>query len=113
LLDIWSVWSATVSPPRRFRPVYRAFDGIDFDPRESDEILADRGFDLAYIARMFPGRVLEREETRFYRENRYQEIGDMLGTAYFVVYTRLGRRCRLITARVGEHEDRVPGYGRT
>jgi uncharacterized DUF497 family protein len=88
------------------RRVYRSFDRIAFDPVKSEEILAARGFDLAYLARMFPGRVLEREDTRGYRETRYQGIGEVLGTAYFVVYTRAGRRCRPIAAWEGTLEER-------
>jgi len=54
--------------PHPFRLVYRAFDRIDFDPRKSDEIFVHRGFDMAYVARIFPGTVLEREDTRPYAE---------------------------------------------
>ena len=55
-----------MSPPRRFKRVYRSFDRIGFDPRKSEQILAERGFDLGYISRMFPCWVLEREDTRGY-----------------------------------------------
>lgn len=53
-------------PPRPFRLVYRAFDRIEFDPGKSDEVLEARGFDLGYVSRIFPGYVLEREDTRGY-----------------------------------------------
>jgi len=102
-----------MSPPRRFELVYRSFDRIDFDPRKSDEILNTRGFDLAFVARIFPGRVLEREDTRGYRETRYQAIGEVLGAVYFVVYTREARRCRLITAWEATPEERKHWYART
>lgn len=74
-------------PLQPFRIVYRAFDQIGFDPRKSDEVLAERGFDLGYVSRIFPGYVLEREDTRPYRETRYQAIGDVLGELFVVVYT--------------------------
>ena len=45
--------------PRSYRRVYRTFGAIDFDPVKSDEVLAERGFDLAYVARVFPGILLE------------------------------------------------------
>ena len=61
--------------PRSFRLVYRAFERIGFDPGKSDQILEERGFDLAYVSRMFPGYVLEREDSRGYPEPRYQAIG--------------------------------------
>lgn len=87
-----------MAPQRPFRLVYREFDRFAFDPRKSDEILAERGFDLAFVATMFPGFVLEREDTRGYDETRFQAIGELLGNIYVVVYTRQGRDCRLITA---------------
>ena len=67
-------------PLRPFRLVYRAFDGFEFDPAKSDEILERRGFDLAYARRVFPAYVLEREDTRGYPERRFQVIGEVLGT---------------------------------
>ena len=92
-------------PQHRFRRVYRSFDEITYDPRKSEEVFAERGFDLAYISRMFPGYVLEREDTRPYPETRYQVIGAIAPDIYFVVYTRSVRRCRLITAwEAGKYE---------
>jgi uncharacterized DUF497 family protein len=99
-------------PQRPFRLVYREFDRITFDPRKSDEVLAERGFDLAFIATIFPGVVLEREDTRGYNETRYQAIGELLGTVYFIVYQRSGRTCRLITAWEAELEHRVEWHDR-
>ena len=97
-------------PPARFRMVYRSFDRILFDPAKSDEILARRGFDLGYVRRMFPGWVLEREDTRSYRETRYQAIGELLGNVYFVVYKRSGRFARLITAWEADKHDQGLWY---
>jgi len=70
-------------PPRPFRLVYRAFRRIEFDAAKNDQIFAARGFDLAYISRIFPGYVLEREDTRGYRELRWQVIGELLGDVFF------------------------------
>lgn len=86
--------------------VYRAFDRVKFDQRKSDDVLAERGFDLGYVSRMFPGYVLEREDTRPYAETRYQTIGDVLGELYVVVYTRSGGTCRLIAAWEAEPYER-------
>lgn len=97
-------------PPRSFRPVYRAFREISFDPDKSDAIFELRGFDLAYVSRMFPGIVLERPDTRPYVEPRFQAIGDVLGEVFFVVYTRSGDRCRLITAWLAEPHERKLWY---
>jgi len=96
--------------PRPFRLVYREFDRIGYDPAKSDEVLSGRGFDLAVVARIFPGFVLEREDTRGYDETRYQAIGDLLGMIYVLVYTRQGRACRLITAWEAGPEERVLWY---
>ena len=91
--------------PRPFRLVYRAFPEIEFDPAKSDEIFELRGFDLAYVSRMFPGYVLEREDTRWYSEPRYQAIGEVLGEVFLVVYTKRGNICRLITAWAAERHE--------
>lgn len=85
-------------PPRPYRLVYRAFDQFEFDPAKSEEILEGRGFDLAYARRVFPGYVLEREDTRGYSERRFQVIGEVMGDVLVVVYTSRGGACRLITA---------------
>ena len=84
--------------PRPFRLVHRAFDRFEFDPAKSDQILEERGFDLDYVRRIFPGYVLEREDTRPYPEPRFQVIGELLGEVFVVVYTPRGGACRLITA---------------
>ena len=92
-------------PPRPFRLVYRAFERVEFDPGKSAEVLEARGFDLGFISRIFPGYVLERQDTRRYDEARFQVIGELMGEVYEVIYTRRGRACRIITAWTAE-----PGY---
>ena len=89
-------------PPRPFRPVYCAFDGVEFDPAKSEEVFEARGFDLGYVSRIFPGYVLEREDARGYAEPRFQVIGELLGEVYEVIHTPRGRACRLITAWIAE-----------
>ena len=84
--------------PGPYRLVYRSFDDIVWHSAKSDEILSERGFDLGFVSRLFPGWVLERQDTRSYRETRYQAFGELLGIVYFIVYTRSGPTCRLITA---------------
>lgn len=91
-------------PPRPFRLVYRAFDAVEFDPAKSDEVFELRGFDLAYARRVFPGYVLEREDTREdYGELRLRVIGEVLQDILVVVYTPRGNACRLITAWEAEN----------
>ena len=89
-------------PPRQFRLVYRAFETVEFDPAKSDEVFEARGFDLGFISRIFPGYVLEREDTLGYDEPRFQVIGELLGEVYEVIYTRRDQACRLITAWIAE-----------
>jgi uncharacterized DUF497 family protein len=85
-------------PPRLYRLVYRDFDRFEFDPTKSEEVFENRSFDLAYARRVFPGYVLEREDTRRYSERRFQVIGEVLGDVLVVVYAPRGGACRLITA---------------
>jgi len=73
---------AGMASPRPYRPVVRAFDRVTFDRRKSDEVYAERDFDPAYVSRIFPGFVLEREDTRPYGETRYQAIGELFGEFY-------------------------------
>lgn len=100
-------------PPQPFRRVYRDFAWIDYDPQKSDEVFETRGFDFAHVARVFPGYVLEREDTRPYRETRYQAIGELLGEVYFLVYSRRGKGCRLITAWIADRYERQIWYDAT
>lgn len=94
-------------PPKAFRLVYRTFDQIKFDLAKSQEVFGDRGFDLGYVSRVFPGYVLEREDTRGYKEVRFQVIEELFGEVYEVIYTRRGQVCRVITAWIAE-----PAYRR-
>ena len=86
-------------PPHPFRLVYRAFDTVEFDPAKSDEVLEARGFDLAHAGRLFPGYVLEQEDTRWdYGARRPKVIGKLKGDGLVVIYTVRGGACRLISA---------------
>jgi uncharacterized DUF497 family protein len=96
--------------PPPYRRVYRRFAAVEFDPVKSDEVLAERGFDLAYVARVFPGFVLEREDGRCCSETRYQAIAELDDTIFFLVYTRRGSDCRLITAWEAGPDDAAIWY---
>ncbi len=92
--------------PRPFRLVYRAFDRIEFDSAKSEQVFEERGFDLAYASRLFPGYVLEREDTREgYGERRFKVIGELLGDVLVIIYTPRGGTCRLITAWAADRVD--------
>lgn len=100
-------------PPRPFRLVYRAFDAFEFDTAKSDEVFELRGFDLAYARRVFPGYVLEREDTREdYGEPRFRVIGEVLQDILVVIYTPRGSTCRLITAWEAENWELELWYER-
>jgi uncharacterized DUF497 family protein len=99
-----------MGPPKPFRRVYRSFAAVDFDPVKSDEVLAERGFDLAYIARVFPGFVLEREDTRDYNERRYQVVAELDDLVFCLVYMCRGAVCRLITAWEADEFDIAAWY---
>jgi hypothetical protein len=73
-------------------------------------VLAARGFDLAFISRMFPAFVLEREEHPTLLGNPLSGIGELLGNVYMLVYTTRGKSCRLITAWEAEPEHRLRWY---
>jgi uncharacterized protein len=73
-------------------------------------VYAERDFDLAFVSRMFPGYVMQREDVRPYGETRYQAIGEIVGEVYVVVYTRSGRTCRLITAWIADPGERGIWY---
>ena len=87
-----------VPPPRAFRLVWRAFDSFEFDDAKNEELVAYRGFDFYYASTLFPGYVLERVDTRFRRETRYQVIGEVFDDILMLAYTLRHDNCRLITA---------------
>ena len=94
-------------PPRPFRFVYRSFERVEFDPAKSEQVFEERGFDLGYASRLFPGYVLEREDTREnYGERRFKVIGELLGDVLVVIYTPKIGSCRLITAWAADPADR-------
>ena len=77
------------------------------------EVLALRGFDLAYARRIFPGYVLEREDTREnYGELRFRVIGEVMQGVLVVIYTPRCNICRLITAWRAEKQELELWYER-
>ncbi|TAJ41743.1 MAG: BrnT family toxin [Reyranella sp.] len=83
---------------------------FEWDPEKSEATLNNRGFDFRFASFVFldPFR-LEREDLRRnYGERRYQTIGEIDGQTYFVVFTKRGRRTRIISARrAHDNEDRA------
>ncbi len=83
---------------------------FEWDPAKSDATYSLRGFDFVYAVGVFlDGIRVEREDTRRdYGERRYQTIGEIDGLTYFVVFTKRGRRTRIISARrAHDSEDRA------
>ena len=82
---------------------------IEFDQDKSDRTRAERGFDFAYVARVFLGRTVTfRDDRRDYGEVRFIAIGEIEGRLYKVVYVdREGVR-RIISAnRASRQEKRL------
>ena len=90
-------------PPRGFRLVYREFKRVEFDPAKSAEVFAERGLDLGYVSRAFPGHVLEQEDTQGgYGERRFRVIAELFGEVFVIIYTLRGETCRVITAWIAD-----------
>jgi uncharacterized DUF497 family protein len=80
---------------RRFGP-----EDLTWDPVKSERNLRERGFDFGFASLIFRGSVLERRDTRYKAEVRFQTIGSVQGATLFVVYTIRDHQCRIISARV-------------
>lgn len=72
---------------------------IEWDEEKRRKLLAERGVDLVYAARIFRGPVLtERDARRDYGEERDVSIGKVAEDHYVVVHTTRGNVVRLVTA---------------
>jgi uncharacterized protein len=80
---------------------------FDLDEAKRLDVIARRGVDMLYAARIFRGDVLTRvDDRRDYGETRHVSIGLVDGTCFVVVFTeRFGIR-RLITAWKGGRNER-------
>lgn len=74
---------------------------FEWDDAKSEICFRERGFDFAYVARVFldPQRVVEPDKRLDYGEPRYRVFGRVDGRVFAAVYTPRGGRCRLISAR--------------
>jgi len=86
---------------------------FDWDPRKSDQNLADRGFDFAFASLIFDGPTLERLDTReVYGEARLVAVGLADGIPLTVVYTDRAAADggaavrRIISARLSNRRER-------
>jgi hypothetical protein len=80
---------------------------FEWDPTKSDECFTERGFDFAYVLRVFlDGDRLIHKDTRWdYGEDRYQLMGIIDGRVFFVVYTIRGTTIRIISARKANQRE--------
>jgi hypothetical protein len=88
-----------------FRLTYRSFDRTVYDRIKSDSLFALRGFDLACVGQLFPGYVLERPATPHPGDPRVEVLAEVGRVVFLVIYTRLGRACRLTTGWVAEPSE--------
>jgi len=85
---------------------------FEWDEAKSDACYAERGFDFAYVVRVFldPHRIVERDERFDYGETRYRVFGMIEGRLYVVVVTPRSTGLRLISARKANRKE-VARYG--
>lgn len=82
---------------------------FEYDPAKSERTLRERGFDFAFVARVFNGRTETYVDDRVdYGEVRMVAIGEIDGKLYTVVYTDRGEVRRIISAhRASRQESRT------
>ena len=79
---------------------------FEFDPAKSDKNLRERGFDFAYAARVFEGKVFTFVDERFeYGEVRMVAIGEIEGRVFTVVYTDRDDVRRIISAHRASRQE--------
>lgn len=85
---------------------------FEWDEAKSDACYAERGFDFAYVVRVFldPSRIVERDDRFDYGETRYRVFGVIEGRLFVVVVTPRPTGLRLISARKANRKE-VARYG--
>lgn len=80
---------------------------FEWDEAKSQKNLRERGFDFAFIARMFDQDILEYEDTRrHYGEQRLVALGEIEEEVFVVIYTWRGDVRRIISARRANRRER-------
>lgn len=78
-----------------------------WDEVKSRRTLTERGFDFDYVARIFLGPTLEKQDSRRnYGEVRIQAIGRVDEDVLFVVYTDREDARHIISARLANKKER-------
>ncbi len=84
---------------------------FEWDPAKNAANIAKHGIDFDDACRMFDGPTLEKVDDREeYRETRVAAIGMVEGRELYVVYTMRGERCRIISARRANRDERQAYY---
>ena len=84
---------------------------FEWDPAKNAANIAKHGIDFDDARRMFDGATLEKVDDREeYRETRVTAIGIVEGRELYVVYTMRGERCRIISARRANRDERQAYY---
>jgi uncharacterized DUF497 family protein len=80
---------------------------FEWDEAKSETCFAQRGFDFAYVLRVFtdPNRLIGHDRRWDYGEERYQVLGMIEQRLFHVVYTRRGARMRIISARKANEQE--------
>lgn len=80
---------------------------FEWDEAKSGACFAERGFDFAYVVRVFldPARVIETDDRFDYGETRHRVIGQINGRVFVVVYTPRDGRFRIISARKANRRE--------
>lgn len=74
---------------------------FEWDDAKSDDCFAKRGFDFAYVIKVFldPKRMVRQDERKSYGEERYQLFGSVDERLFVIVFTYRGDAIRIISAR--------------
>jgi hypothetical protein len=80
---------------------------FEWDEVKSEACFAERGFDFAYVVRVFvdPDRQVDVDDRFDYGEPRYRVVGRVEDRVFVVVYTPRDGRFRLISARKANQRE--------
>ncbi len=80
---------------------------FEWDEEKSSRNYRDRGFDFAFVVRIFDRPIIEEEDIRRdYGERRFIATGQIEDMVFVVVYTWRGSARRIISARLASRRER-------
>ena len=91
------------------------FEDFEWDERKNLRCQQERGFGFDFASRVFDGFHLEKLSNKVHDELRFEVIGNADQLVLFVVWTRRGHRCRIVSARRASKRERtrLDGYRQT